>query len=160
MSATRKDGDKLRQRGAGLASRGSQGSVPVRAMPVVLMADGDHLTGWALGQYLSGRYVVVQVESASEAMGFLSDHEAEAVIVSDNLQGGDLDVVLARAVSAVSADHVIKLVPMIEDSRGPETSSVVLLEKPFSLERVKELLDGICGAGSEESGSRQPKRDG
>ena len=120
---------------------------PVK-VPVILMADADHLTGWALQQYLSGAYLVIQVGTVGDALSVLATRPVSGVIVSDNLPGGNLEQLLEAAALKVAPGRVIKLVPMIEAPMDRKPEKAFLVEKPFSLEHLRTLLDEMCRLGS------------
>ena len=136
--------------GDGAASEvGAQGS-----KPVLLMADADRLTVWSLRHYLGGSYAVVHAGGTGEALDFLRQGRADAVVISDNLPGGELDRLVELALQQVGPGKVIKLQSLVEEPRGEAASPTIVLEKPFDLGQLKGLLEDMRPAGP--GGSADP----
>ena len=125
------------------ADRPASPAQPASSRPVLLMADADHLTVWSLKHYLRDSYAVVQASRTPEALDFLRHRRVDAVVVSDNLPGGELERVVELALQRVPAGKVIKLQSLVEEAPGEPPAAVIVLEKPFDLGHLKELLEDL-----------------
>ena len=145
--------------GPGLGAAPEPGAADSR--PVLLMADADVLTVWALRLYVSGSYRVVSVGKTDQALEYLRQGRVDAVVVSDNLPGGEWDGLVELALRRVGSGKVVKLQSLVEQPADEAREPTIVLEKPFDLGMLKDLLEkmlpteplGPAGPSTSHAGS-------
>jgi DNA-binding NtrC family response regulator len=121
--------------------RAASAARPEAHQRVLLVADADRLTVWSLRHYLRDSHRVVQANTAADVSEHLERGPADALVVSDNLPAGQVRRLLTSATEQDPTLRIIKLVSLVEQDDGETPEPVTVLEKPFDLGHLKELLD-------------------
>ena len=105
----------------------------------LLVVEPEPLLRWSLTTYLGKWFQVFAAESRSAADPVLQGHAIDAVILSDDLDGGDADELEKFVRSRKPSACVIRTIsrPSRTSVGAPET---ICLEKPFELARLAGFL--------------------
>ncbi len=108
------------------------------ARPVVVV-DGDHLTRWSISRYLERSCPVASADSLARARHKL-DQRPAAVVIGDVLPDGNPDEIINEIHVRFPGVTIVKLTSQVADRSEPPVPHVAILEKPFLLHRLGELL--------------------
>lgn len=104
----------------------------------LLIVDGDSLARWALVQFLERWFAVSAVDSLEEATALLERGDVTALVVSDDLPGGQIDAIEERARRRNPQLLTVRTVDGVAAKRP--SGGCVRLEKPFQLRDLARLL--------------------
>jgi len=108
--------------------------VPLSTRSVAVIIEDDPLTLWSLKNLLEPSFDVLAVPSIEESIICLKDPRVGVVICGSPTNG---DVALLKQIAERQDYRVIALV---SDVSCALPSNVTMIEKPFALERITDLL--------------------
>lgn len=102
--------------------------------PLALVVQKDMLTRWFLESYLASTYRVAVCGTWQDALVYLDDPALRVIILESN--GGNGPAELDR----LADNSDLQIVALVADASKPIHENVMLLEKPFPLERLASIL--------------------
>ncbi len=108
----------------------------------LLVVDADPLLQWSLAAYLGRWFEVISTDSEADACRVIEDRPVDAVVVSDDLDGGAADKIEARAFQRNPSTRIVRTITN-PSSGGSSPCETRRIEKPFRLSQLAELL-GVC----------------
>lgn len=124
-----------------LGTNGSTAGIaaPRRIRPRVLLIEENPLTAWVIEKTLAPYYDVVRIAGLAQAQPAIDQGGVDIVICGSPIS--DDDPAAVRRLARARGPHVIALV---SDPDCPLGVDVPILEKPFSLSRLVQVLDALA----------------
>ena len=111
----------------------------------VLIVEPDRLTRWSMEEYLRDKCEVASADCAAAAHRLLDTEQFNAVVIADDLPHDGADAVEQHACDRNPDIAVVRTVTHLSDDAGRASSRAILLEKPFELVSLAQVL-GFEGA--------------
>jgi len=103
----------------------------------ILLVDADPLLQWSVEMYLRRDFIVSKAVGIDYAVESLSNHRFDAVVLCEcnDSQISEIESIARK----VNPD--VRIIRLVVDCRSQKTDDACeLIEKPFSLERLAQLL--------------------
>jgi len=109
--------------------------------PLVLVIEPDNLTRWSIQAYLCSHCRVTPVRSVRSALEMLSTCTPDMIVLSDALPSEQTTELIRHARQRNASLRIVQLVSDLHALLSEP--GVIVLEKPFALARLAELLPGL-----------------
>lgn len=111
----------------------------------VVIVEPDSLMRWSIETYLRRWFDVRGFEDAAAADRVLASQAVDALVFSDEYPRSELEPMRAHA---RSANPQVRVICTVSDDGGPIGTSDEVIEKPFALRDLAQLL-GVEDAAAE-----------
>jgi DNA-binding NtrC family response regulator len=104
--------------------------------PLAVIVEEDQLTSWSLHSYLSPTFRIALCKTFKEASQYLSEACLRVVLLGNPIAAADRPTVVQLA-----ARQGVRVVALVSDAEQAVPRSVTVIEKPFALGRLAEVLN-------------------